>query len=100
MDRKSGKTVCDQEAMVGFYLMLADIVQNLQTAYEKAESLAGTFNDCYLGDARDEVMTFLENLPLHIYRLELLYSKLAEFIATTAQSLHDNDMKMTEKMEG
>lgn len=45
-------------------------------------------------------MTFLENLPLHIYRLELLYSKLAGFIATTAQSLHDNDMKMAEKMEG
>lgn len=29
MDRKSGKTVCGQEAMVRFYLMLAYIVQNL-----------------------------------------------------------------------
>ena len=42
---------------------------------------------------------FLANLPLHIYRLEIFYSKLMDFIAVTAESLLRNDETMTKNME-
>ena len=93
------ETKCNQNAMVGFYLMLADMVQNLNTAYEAAQSAFVIFDEGYEGDAKEEVNIFLANLPLHIYRLEIFYSKLMEFIAVTAESLLRNDEAMTRNME-
>lgn len=94
------KLACDQQAMFGFYLMLMDIVANLNTAYEKAVSAQATFALGYIGEATAEVDLFLQSLPLHIYRLEILYSKLMEFIYVTADSILKNDIKMKENMEG
>lgn len=96
----SNKTVCNQNAILGYYMMMADIIANLQTAYDKASELLAVFDVCYLGEARDEVMTFLENLPLHIDRLELLYGKLLEFTVATAQTFLTNDALMKQNMEG
>lgn len=91
---------CDQEAMFGFYLMLMDIVTNLNTAYEKAISTQASFAKGYMGEAYPEIDLFLQSLPLHIYRLEVFYSKLMEFIYVTADSILKNDIKMKENMEG
>lgn len=96
----SKKLVCDQESMWGYYIMLADIWKNLDDIHQKAAGLAADFDNCYMGDARDEVMTFLENLPLHIYRLEIFYNKLMDYIAITAQTALYNDVTMARKMEG
>lgn len=100
MEKNEGKTVCDQGAMLGYWLMLTDIIMNLQEGYEKAAGLKDIFDGCYQGEAKEEVMIFLESLPLHIYRLSLMYSKLAEFTSTTAESLFNNDTAMAENMEG
>ena len=58
------------------------------------------FEECYDGDAKAEVLMFLESLPLHIYRLTLLYSKLGDFVTITAQSLFNSDIGMVNNMEG
>lgn len=100
MDEKEGKTVCDQGAMLGYYLMLVDIIINLQEGYEKAATLQNVFDSSYQGEAKEEIMIFLESLPLHMYRLSLMYCKLAEFTTTTAESFLNNDAAMADKMEG
>lgn len=92
-------TICDQDAMLGYWFMLADITANLNEAYEKATLLLGEFDEAYEGDAKEEVDIFLTNLPRHIYRLELFYTKMMEFIYVTAESLLQNDAAMTENME-
>ena len=93
------RTICDQDAMMGYWFMLADIIANLNEAYEKADLLLGEFDEAYDGDAKEEVDIFLTSLPRHIYRLELFYTKMMEFIQVTAESLLQNDITMTENME-
>lgn len=91
---------CDQEAMFGFYLMLMDITVSLTDAYEKAGNARDTLEGAYEGEAKSELSMFLRSLPMHIYRLQLLYTKLMEFIYVTADSMMKNDMKMQEKLGG
>ena len=93
------KLVCDQQSMVGFYLMLTDVVENLQQAYELAEANIQVFDGSYHGDAEVEIDMFLKSLPLHLYRLMIFYTKLMNYIATTAMSMYETDMQMTENME-
>mgnify|MGYP003297702677 CR=1 FL=1 len=93
-------TGCNQNAMLGYYLIILGIVGSLQGAYERATTLAADFEECYDGDAKAEVLMFLESLPLHIYRLTLLYSKLGDFVTITAQSLFNSDIGMVNNMEG
>lgn len=92
-------TKCDQEAMLGYWFMLADIITNLNEAYEKADSLLTKFDEAYEGDAKEEVDIFLTSMPRHIYRLELFYTKMMEFIQMTAESLFQNDTAMSANME-
>lgn len=94
------KTTCNQEAMLGFYLMLSDMVINLNEAYQKVCEAKMTFETCYSGDAQKEIELFLSSLPAHINRLAIFYSKLMEFIYATAESLLQNDIKMAQNMEG
>lgn len=92
-------TQCDQEAMLGYWFMLAGIITDLNEAYEKADSLLEKFDEAYEGEAKEEADIFLTNMPRHIYRLEMFYAKMMEFIQTTAESLLQNDIAMTENME-
>lgn len=96
---KESKTVCSQSEMVMAFVDLASIVGTLQDAYEKASELLGSFTADYEGEAADEVEIFLENLPVHIKRLMLLYYKMEQFILVTAQSFQTNDARMVQNME-
>ena len=69
-------------------------------AHEKASGLSAAFAEGYEGDATEEVGMFLANLPTHIYRLILFYTKMGDYIVMTSQSFMENDNKMTEKMGG
>ena len=99
MDETKDMTVCDQEVMVGLYLMLLDVVMNLQTAKEKAEEAAGKLAWAYEGEAKAEMEMFFTSLPIHINRLSLFYSKMMEYIMATAQSFMSNDINMSTNME-
>lgn len=88
------KTVCNPEQMTAAAGMLRDIAESLKDAYEKAEPLAADFTEAYEGIAVTEVTTFLENLPAHIYRLNLFYNKMAEFVDWTTRSFMSNDEAM------
>lgn len=90
---------CEQEAMMGYWFMLADIITNLNEAYEKAEKLTGEMEECYEGEASEEAAVFLSSLPCHIYRLALFYEKLMEFVVKTAESLFQSDAMMAANME-
>ena len=93
-------TVCNQDAMGGVALMLLAISAQLQEAYDKANEIYINFQEIYEGEAYSEINMFLENLPKHIYRLEILYTKMMQFIMMTAQSLAESDAQMVANMEG
>lgn len=99
-DAKQKRTVCDLSMMGGAYIELTNIQTALFGAYEQAATLAGDFSESYEGEARDEVVLFLEKLPLHIYKLSLFYGKMAQFVITTSISFASNDQTMAEKLEG
>lgn len=92
-------TVCNHEVMALCFTELSIIVANLHSAYEKAEQLISEFDEAYEGDAKSEVNMFLTSLPRHIYRLELFYSKMMNFIMMTSLSFMENDTQMADKME-
>lgn len=99
-DAKQKKTVCDPVALGDAYLELTNIQTALYGAYEQASTLAADFSEGYEGEAKDEVMLFLESLPMHIYRLSLFYGKMAQFLIMTYQSFMTNDRTMAGKLEG
>lgn len=99
-DAKQEKTVCNLNVMLGTYQELSNIQTVLFGAYEQAETLAADFSESYEGEATEEVVRFLESLPMHIYRLALLYGKMAQFVFMTANSFMLNDQTMADKLEG
>ena len=99
-DAKQKKTVFDLIAMAGAYQELSNIQTALYGAYEQASTLATDFSESYEGKAKDEVVLFLESLPIHIYRLSLFYGKMAQFIYMTRLSFMTNDQIMADKLEG
>ena len=99
-DAKQKKTVCDLVALWDAYNELTNIQTTLYEAYEQVSTLATDFSESYEGEAKDEVVLFLENLPIHIYRLSLFYGKMAQFIYMTRQSFMTNDQTMANKLEG
>lgn len=98
IDNKVSKTVWNQSEMLKAFFELAAIVGTLQDAYDKASKLPEIFTGAYEGRAADEVKMFLENLPVHINRLTLLYHKLELFIMMTSQSFQTNDARMAQNM--
>ncbi len=93
------KTKCNYQILEICCKKIGEIVANLQNAYEMAGNLLSSFDEAYEGDARGEVDMFLTSLPMHIYRLELFYSKLMMFVWMTALSFESNDAEMTQNME-
>lgn len=100
MKEKRLKTQCNYEVLRSCCDRLGKIVANLNSAYEMAEKLLAAFDEAYEGDAKPEVDMFLASLPIHIYRLELFYSKMLFFVWATIMSFEENDTQMTKNMEG
>ena len=79
-------------------------LSNIQTAlfgaYEQAAALATEFSESYEGEAKEEVVSFLENLPIHIYKLALFYGKMAQYVFVAKLSFETNDQTMADKLEG
>lgn len=99
-ETKQEKTVCNLNVMLATYLELSSIQAVLFGAYEQTETLAADFSESYEGEATEEVVCFLENLPIHIFRLALFYGKMAQFISMTADSFMSSDQAMADKLEG
>lgn len=93
------KLVCDQTAMMSMYLMLVAVVVELQEAELNLEALRDKLDEVYQGEAKQEMEIFFASFPIHINRLSLFYSKLAEYVYVTAQSFMENDIAMSENME-
>lgn len=89
-------TVCNPNQMTAAEGMLYEIAEDLKTAYEKAETLSADFTEAYEGEAVTEVTAFLDNLPAHIYRLNLFYNKMAQFVALTREAFMKNDQAMSQ----
>lgn len=100
MAQTNETTVCDQSAMLDITIMLMGIVGQLQVAKELAVQVQEKMADAYAGDAKEEMDMFFVSLPIHIERLTLFYSKMAEYVWTTADSFMKNDLAMCENMEG
>lgn len=99
-ETKQEKTVCNLNVMLEAFLELTNIQTVLYGAYEQMENLATDFSESYEGEATEEVVCFLENLPIHIFRLALFYGKMAQFVCKTANSFMSNDQTMADKLEG
>ncbi|MCM1155916.1 MAG: hypothetical protein NC314_04350 [Roseburia sp.] len=99
-ENKQKSTVCNLETMFSSYMELTSIQTALYEAYEQAATLATDFSESYEGEAKDEVVLFLENLPLHIYKLSLFYGKMAQFVSMTGMSFMTNDQIMAGRLEG
>lgn len=95
MAQTNETTVCDQPAMLDITIMLMGIVGQLQVAKELAVQVQEK-----MADAKEEMDMFFVSLPIHIERLTLFYSKMAEYVWTTADSFMKNDLAMCENMEG
>lgn len=92
-------TVYNYENMALCCKDLLMITLKLRDAKEKAERLISEFDNAYEGEAKTEVGMFLVSLPTHIYRLELFYKKMMDFISITSEAFQGNDTRMTENME-
>lgn len=99
-DTKERKTVCNLNVMLGAYQELTNIQTDLFEAYERAVTLAADFSESYEGEAKEEVVLFLDNLPIHIFKLSLFYGKMAQFVYMTKMSFMSNDQTMADKLEG
>lgn len=97
---KENKTVCNLSAMFGAYMELTNIQTALFGAYEQAAALTAEFSESYEGEAKEEVVIFLENLPMHIYKLALFYGKMAQYVVMTCMSFEANDQAMADKLGG
>lgn len=92
-------TVCNHTVMEEAAQTLGSMEESLLSAYEMVQPLLADFLESYEGDAQGEVGLFLENLPLHIYKLNMLYNKMAGFVQATDKSFQQNDKDMTDNME-
>lgn len=95
---KETKTVCNLCAMLGAFMELSNIQAALFEAYKQAAALEADFEKSYEGEAKIEVMTFLEYLPLHIFKLALFYGKMAQYVTVTSMSFESNDQAMADKL--
>ena len=91
-------TVCDYMAMLLGFQGLAGVIKDLEAAHEMTKKLMADLEEAYEGEAKEEIGIFLESLSVHIFKLELFYSKMMEFIKKTSQSFMENDAAMTENM--
>lgn len=91
-------TVCNHEVIKAMHEELVAIVEELFLAYLISVTLADDFSEGYEGEAKEDVMTFLQNLPSHLYRLSLFYGKMAQFLDTMNLSLEANDQAMAGRM--
>lgn len=99
-DVKEQKTTCNCGVMEEAFMELSNIQTALYGAYEQAAALAADFSESYEGEAKEEVVTFLNNLPMHIYKLALFYGKMAQYVFVTKMSFELNDQTMADKLEG
>lgn len=97
---KENKTVCNLNIMFGAFMELSNIQTALFGAYEQAAALSAEFSESYEGEAKEEVVAFLENLPIHIYKLALFYGKMAQYVTMTCMSFEANDQDMADKLGG
>lgn len=98
MSDNNRKSTCDPQAMTEFDATLREIDELLEEAKRKASRLFSEFDSAYEGEAKEEVLLFLNNLPKHIYRLQILYKKQDDFVCMTMQSFLQNDKEMVDKM--
>lgn len=97
---KEGKTVCNSGVMLAIFTELSKIQTTLLEIREKAAALSAEFSESYEGEAKEEVVAFLENLPIHIYKLALFYGKMAQYVFVTKMSFDVNDQDMADKLGG
>lgn len=97
-DGKGQKTVCNHEAMMEAFTELSNIQTALFGAYEQAAALSADFSESYEGEAKEEVMIFLNNLPIHLYKLTLFYGKMAQYVYVTKMSFKTSDQTMADKL--
>lgn len=98
-NKEQATTVCSHTVMQEAVHTLGSMEDSLFSAYEMTQTLLAEFTASYEGDAKEEVSAFLENLPLHIYKLRLLYNKMSGFVQATDSSFQSNDKSMTDSME-
>lgn len=95
---KESITVCNYQTMATSYSSLCEIAESLLDAYNKAVNLAVDFTESYEGEAATQVVLFLESLPQHLYKLQLFYGKMAQYVAVASASFSMNDETIAEKM--
>lgn len=99
MENKEIITRCNYAELGAAYMTLTEIAEILITAYEKAAGMASEFSECYEGEAVEEVLTFLNSLPQHLYKMSLFYGKMAQFVIMSLSSFAANDSTMSDTME-
>ena len=75
------------------------MVGQLQTIETEIGELMTLIEETYEGDAKAEMDDFLEGFEKHIYRLEMLYVKIIQFLAITRDSFQTNDREMAKEGE-
>lgn len=98
LDNKESKTVCNSTEMSNAVAELQLAMAALVDAFERASTLSVRFAADYEGEATGEVIVFLNNLPIHISRLIMLYDKMAQFILVTIQAFQVSDTLMVQNM--
>lgn len=100
LDSKSNRTVCNTDMMWSACQQLMNIQEELLKSVEQAAALEEEFAESYEGEAKPEVLLFLQSLPVHIQKLAAFYYKMVQYVTITRMSFLLNDQTMADRLEG